>query len=188
MNRMMHEDGGSIKEIIEKLADAADFATRAATGASTALVATIGKDGFLRVLNIGDSVCLVVRGDKVVARTKEIVHFFDCPYQLSEDSPDRAQDGTRLNFEVLPGDVVVMGSDGVFDNLDDTRIIETIASSPERASVIARRIADLSRKISLDDNAVTPYAKLAKRNGFEDFQSGRGGKLDDVSCVVVRCT
>lgn len=188
MNRMMHEDGASIKEIIEKLADAADFATRAATGASTALVAAIGKDGFLRVLNIGDSVCLVVRGDKVVARTKEIVHFFDCPYQLSEDSPDRAQDGTRLNFEVLPGDVVVLGSDGVFDNLDDTRIIETIASSPERASVIARRIADLSRKISLDDNAVTPYAKLAKRNGFEDFQSGRGGKLDDVSCVVVRCT
>ena len=188
MQRMMDENGATIKEIIDKLADAADFATRAATGASTALVAAIGRDGFLRVLNIGDSVCLVVRGDKVVARSKEIVHFFDCPYQLSEDSPDRAQDGTRLNFEVLPGDVVVMGSDGVFDNLDDARIIEAILSSQERASVIARRIADLSRTVSLDNNAVTPYAKLAKRNGFEDFQTGRGGKLDDISCVVVRCT
>jgi protein phosphatase PTC7 len=188
MKRMLNDEGVTIKQIIDSLNDAADFANRAATGASTAVVGAIGKDGFLRVLNIGDSACLVVRGDKVIARTKEIVHYFDCPYQFSEDSPDRAQDGTRLNFEVLPGDVVIMGSDGVFDNLDDKRIVDEIRASPERATVIARRIVDLSRQVSLDDDAPTPYAKLAKRNGFEDFQTGRGGKLDDVSCVVVRCT
>jgi protein phosphatase PTC7 len=188
MKRMLNDEGVTIKQIIDSLNDAADFANRAATGASTAVVGAIGKDGFLRVLNIGDSVCLVVRGDKVVARTKEIVHYFDCPYQFSEDSPDRAQDGTRLNFEVIPGDVVIMGSDGVFDNLDDKRIIDEVRASPERSTVIARRIVDLSRQVSLDADALTPYAKLAKRNGFEDFQTGRGGKLDDVSCVVVRCT
>ena len=188
MKRTMKEDGASSKEMIDCLAEAADFANRAATGASTALVASIGQDDFLRVLNLGDSVCFVVRNGKVVAKSKEIVHYFDCPYQLSEESPDRAQDGTKLNYEVLPGDVIVMGSDGVFDNLDEETICAAIESAPQRSSAIAKRIVDLSRKISLDEEAATPYAKLAKRNGFEDFQTGLGGKVDDVSCIVVRCT
>jgi protein phosphatase PTC7 len=185
MKRMLGNDGITIKDIVNNLADAADYANRAATGASTAVVGRVGTDGFLRVLNIGDSVCLVVRNNNVVTRTKDIVHYFDCPYQLSEDSPDRAQDGTRLNFEVIPGDVILMGLDGVFDNLDDKAIIDTIAAVPQHSSVIARCIVDLSRKVSLDDNAETPYAKLAKCNGFEDYQTGLGGKVEDVSCVVV---
>lgn len=188
MKRMMKEDGATTKEMINCLADAAEFANRAATGASTALVASIGQDDFLRVLNLGDCACHVIRNGKVVAKSKEIVHYFDCPYQLSEDSPDRAQDGTKLNYEVLAGDVIVMGSDGVFDNLSQELICETIAASPPKAGVMAKRIVDVSRKVSLDEDAPTPYAKLAKRNGFEDFQTGRGGKVDDVSCVVVRVT
>lgn len=188
MKRTLNPEGAQMKEMINCLGDAAEFANRAATGASTAIVASIGQDDFLRVLNLGDCALYVIRNNKVVAKSREIVHYFDCPYQLSEDSPDRAQDGTKLNFEVIPGDVIVMGSDGVFDNLDEETICETVASSPQRSSVIAKRIVDVSRKVSLDDDAATPYAKLAKRNGFEDFATGRGGKLDDVSCVVVRCT
>jgi protein phosphatase PTC7 len=188
MKRMLNEEGATTKEMISCLADAADFANRAATGASTALVASIGEDDFLRVLNLGDCACWVIRNGEVVARSKEIVHYFDCPYQLSEDSPDRSQDGTKLNFEVIPGDVIVMGSDGVFDNLSQETICETIASSPPKAKAMAKRIADKSRKVSLDEDALTPYATLAKRNGFQDFASGRGGKVDDISCVVVRVT
>ena len=83
-------------------------------GASTAVVASIGEDNVLRALNLGDSVCLVLRDGAVTARTREIVHYFDCPYQLGDDSPDRPSDGTTLQAEIFGGDVIV-ASDGVFD-------------------------------------------------------------------------
>ena len=36
----------------------------------------------------------------------------------------------------------------------------------------------------LDNERETPYAKEAKGKA-EGYESGRGGKIDDVSCVVV---
>lgn len=176
-----------LKEITALLTTAADFADEAATGASTAVVGSVSEDGRLSVLNVGDSYCYVIRDGKVAVKTKEIVHYFECPYQLSEDSPDRPKDGTKLNANVQPGDVILMGSDGLFDNLSDDVILRTVASAPARASMISRKLVELSRTISLDVEADTPFAKLAKRAGFEGYENGRGGKVDDISCVVVRC-
>ena len=78
----------------------------------------------LCVLNLGDSACIVVRDGKQVAKSREISHYFDCPYQLSTDSPDIPRDGTKLNYHLQRGDIVIMGSDGVFDNLFDSDIVD----------------------------------------------------------------
>ena len=177
-----------IKELTSLLSDAAAVADKSATGASTAIVASLSETGKLSVLNVGDSYCYVIREGKVFSKSKEIVHYFECPYQLSEDSPDRPKDGTKLNVYVQPGDIILMGTDGVFDNLSDEKILNAVAESPKKASRIAKTLVDLSRAVSLDSDAVTPFAKLAKRNGFEEYESGLGGKLDDISCVVVRCS
>jgi len=187
MRNLVGEKALSTSDLTSLLTTAAEFADKSATGASTALIASISDDGNLCILNVGDSYCYVIRDGKIFTKTKEIVHYFECPYQLSEDSPDRPKDGTKLNIKVFSGDVILMGSDGVFDNLSDDLILQTVAAAPKRASMIARRIADLSRTISLSNDSVTPFAKLAKRNGFQGYESGLGGKLDDVSCVVVRC-
>jgi hypothetical protein len=56
------------------------------------LLYSIGEDGFF-VLRLGDCSCVVIRNGKVTAKTKDIQHYFDCPYQLSADSPDRPKDG-----------------------------------------------------------------------------------------------
>ncbi|CAB9508804.1 protein phosphatase 2C BIPP2C1 [Seminavis robusta] len=176
----------TIKDMQDNLLTAAETADERATGASTAIVASITEDGFLRAINLGDSSCIVIRGDRVVAKTKEIVHYFDCPYQLSEISPDRPRDARKLNFELLKGDVVLMGSDGIFDNLEDSEIVEVVNSGPAKAGAIAKQVSDLSRKVSLNSNAPTPYSKQAKRNGDPDFRDGLGGKVDDISCVVAR--
>jgi protein phosphatase PTC7 len=172
-----------LPEIGRLLTRAAEVADKIATGASTAVVGSIGVDGFLRVLNLGDSACVVIRQRRVTARTREISHYFDCPYQLSVDSPDRPRDGTKFNVELMKGDLVLMGSDGIFDNLTDDQIA-TIATSDTDLNKIARRIAEYSRKVSLDKTAPTPYAKLAKRYGDPDYQDGVGGKVDDICCVV----
>jgi protein phosphatase PTC7 len=182
-------DGGlSIQELQKRLREASDIANQIATGASTAIVASITEDGFLRALNLGDSACIVIRDGKIVGRTREISHYWECPYQLSTDSPDKPRDGTKLNIELQKGDLILMGSDGIFDNLRDAAVVDTVASdnSPQQVAMKAKCITELSRKVSLDRTAETPYAELAKKYGDPDYSDARGGKVDDVSCIVVK--
>lgn len=187
MKKAVGNDGCSIQEMTRHLTNAALYADGAATGASTAVVASIGENGFLQALNIGDSYCMVIRNGKVTAKTREISHYWECPYQLSDDSPDRPRDGTKLNVELMNGDIVVMGSDGVFDNVSDDMLLDLIEKAPKKPTVLAKKICELSRKQSIDSKSVTPYAKQAQRRGDPDYRDGVGGKIDDVSCVVVVC-
>ena len=185
--RCQQDRGLSVQDMQKFLQESREIADQSSTGASTALVASITEDGFLRALNVGDSTCLVIRGGRIVSKTKEISHFFECPYQLSVDSPDKPRDGTKLNIELVRGDLIVMGSDGIFDNLSDTEILEAIEkANTAKLGQIAKRLADRSRKVSLNRRAETPYAKQAKKNGDPDYENGVGGKVDDISCIVVR--
>jgi protein phosphatase PTC7 len=191
MKKKIGREGLSIKEITDYMTEAKEMADEMATGATTAVVASIGEDNVLRALNLGDSVCLVLRDGAVAARTREIIHFFDCPYQLGDDSPDRPKDGTTLQAEIFPGDIIVAGSDGVFDNLSDADVCDIVGSFGPRAKAaqIAKKIVDKSRVVSLDTSAVTPYSTVARgRSGYDQYKSGRGGKVDDISCVVVKAS
>jgi protein phosphatase PTC7 len=188
MKKMVSDNGDTVQDLTAYLATAASYADSAATGASTAVVASIGENGFLQALNVGDSACYVIRDAKITAKTREISHYWECPYQLSEDSPDQPKDGTKLNVELIPGDVIIMGSDGIFDNMSDDILLDTIVnSSALKPTPLAKKICDVSRTLSLDKNSVTPYSKQAKRRGDADYRDGLGGKVDDVSCIVVVC-
>lgn len=180
----------TIDEMRTKLLSAAEFADVSATGASTAVIASIGEDDVMRSLCLGDSVIMVIRNGAVLAKTKETTHYFDCPYQLSEDSPDRPKDGTTLTTKLAPGDIIVAGSDGVFDNLEDSEIVRLTSDNTIKLkpTLLAQKIVAESRKVSLDPMAPTPYAKQAKRNRYQNYVSGLGGKVDDISCIVVSVT
>lgn len=188
MKKQCGTSGETVQDMTAYLTSAASYADGAATGASTAVVASIGENGFLQALNVGDSCCMVIRDGKVTAKTREISHYWECPYQLSEDSPDQPKDGTKLNVELIAGDLVIMGSDGVFDNVNDDTLLDLVAESPAaKPTPLAKKICDVSRKVSLDNVAVTPYSKQAQRRGDADYRDGLGGKVDDVSCIVVVC-
>ena len=187
MEETVGMNGLTVTQLQSKLLDAAEFADAGATGASTAIVASIGEDNILRALNLGDSYMLVLRDGAVAARTKEIVHYFDCPYQLADESPDRPVDGTSFEFELRKGDVIIAGSDGVFDNLTEEEISQ-ICKKNLSGTIMAKNIINSSRRVSFDKNAKTPYAKLAKKARYEGYEDGLGGKLDDLSCITVKCT
>lgn len=57
-------------------------------GASTACIVGMDNVGRLFGVNLGDSGVRLIRGGKIVFRTKEQQHFFNCPYQLGTDSED----------------------------------------------------------------------------------------------------
>lgn len=189
MNLRVGMEALSMDEMTSIMTECAELADDCATGASTALSASIGEDNKLRVLNVGDCKLILLRDGAVVGRSRDIVHYFDCPYQMGGESPDRPKDGTKLVTQVKKGDTVVMGSDGIFDNLSESRMCEIITETSwsPKLPLVVKKIIDEARLVSFDETAETPYAKEAKKNRYEEYKDGLGGKLDDVSCIVVRC-
>ena len=53
----------------------------------------------------------------LVARTSEQYHFFNCPFQLAMDEGDDVTVGQFSMWEARPFDILILGTDGVSDNL-----------------------------------------------------------------------
>lgn len=106
-----------------------------------------------------------------------------------------------MEAELLEGDVVVLASDGVYDNVFDREIeglvygeTGTERAPAETAAAIAEAITSLARRHSLDAERDSPYSLGAIDAGVElgllDRLMGKritGGKVDDttVVCAVV---
>lgn len=85
-----------------------------------------------------------------------------------------------MSLEVQPGDVVLMCSDGVADNLFIGEITEQLFEAYDKGGVqaAADSLVALAVDRSFDNFAVCPYQLSAS-----SFSSG-GGKSDDISVVV----
>ncbi|KAI5657114.1 hypothetical protein M9H77_25907 [Catharanthus roseus] len=160
-------------------------------GSSTACIITLsGAADFdcLHCVNVGDSGFLIIRDGKVVYESPRQQHRFNCPFQLGNsarsDTPDAAQ---VFVVSVEPGDIVVAGTDGVFDNLFPAEIedlvevcLRTRKNTPE---AMASTIAHAARQVSLLKDSVSPFGKAAMDTGLCDSAS-IGGKYDDITAIV----
>lgn len=84
---------------------------------------------------------------------------------------------------VASGDVIIAGSDGLFDNLynnDITAVVVHAVRTGFGPQVTAQKIAALARQRALDKNRQTPFSSAAQEAGFRYY----GGKLDDITVVV----
>ncbi|PWA52321.1 protein phosphatase 2C family protein [Artemisia annua] len=88
-----------------------------------------------------------------------------------------------FSIPVAPGDVIVAGTDGLFDNLynsDITAIVVHAVRAGFEPQVTTQKIAALARQRALEKNRQTPFSAAAQEGGFRYF----GGKLDDITIVV----
>jgi len=151
------------------------------TGSSTCCICVL--DGHvLRSANLGDSGFMVIRGLDIIYRSKEQQHAFNSPYQLGTGSTDRPEHATVTEVNVLPGDLVILGSDGLFDNLYDDEILE-LASKAHEPVTISQTIARQAYAVANDKSAMSPFSHLARQCGWP---LAIGGKLDDITVVVAR--
>lgn len=154
----------------KKVVAAAQEATKL-PGASTMVV--IECDGTkIRAANLGDSGFRVVRNGAVVFASPAQEHYFNCPYQLgygplSPEDVDTASDAEVFEFDVKPGDLVVAGSDGLFDNAFDDEIAETVtgavssvagAGALAAARAASEALAAMARAHAEDPMYESPYA------------------------------
>jgi protein phosphatase PTC7 len=85
---------------------------------------------------------------------------------------------------LYPGDVLILGSDGLFDNVADENIVEVVdrvLTTGGKPSDISQALAFKAFEASTDKSSTTPYS-LAASEAFEMIYDG--GKKDDISVVA----
>lgn len=101
-------------------------------GSSTACIVVLNKENnTLYTANIGDSGFIVVRKGAVVYQSEEQTHYFNTPFQLSTPYlnnilSDRPEAAAQNSFAVLDGDVILVATDGVFDNVPVNLLLDTL--------------------------------------------------------------
>lgn len=69
---------------------------------------------------------MILRNLEPIFRTEEQQHSFNFPYQLGTGSRDSPESAQFINVRVKEGDVVIVASDGVWDNLFDEDVVNIV--------------------------------------------------------------
>ncbi|CAN0872675.1 Probable protein phosphatase 2C 55 [Linum grandiflorum] len=180
VNAIREEPKGSVDpaRVLEK----AHSSTKA-KGSSTACIIALTEEG-LRAINLGDSGFMVVRDGHTVVRSPVQQHDFNFTFQLeSGNNGDLPSSGQVFTVAVAPGDVIVAGTDGLFDNLYNNEITAVVVHAVRAGlepQVTAQKIAALARQRAQEKDRQTPFSTAAQDAGFRYY----GGKLDDITVVV----
>uniref|UniRef100_A0A061R614 Protein phosphatase n=1 Tax=Tetraselmis sp. GSL018 TaxID=582737 RepID=A0A061R614_9CHLO len=168
-------------------------------GSATACVLIQRADGRLAAANLGDCGFRIIRNGKVVAKSEVQQHEFNMPYQLAcpkvLPETDLASDADLYEVDVEDGDVVVLGSDGLFDNMWDEQLVGVVTSfvgkntrrSSEDAATLAERLASAAAFNAGNAEYRSPWAVSAANAGVGSLLTRlfpRGGKLDDTTVIV----
>lgn len=122
---------------------------------------------------------MVVRKGEVVHKSEEQQHYFNTPFQLSLPPPgyqadvlsDQPDSANTDNFPVEDGDVILLATDGVFDNLPQNILIKELRKvqgerSVSRLQTVANTIAKMAKSLADDQSFMSPFAKNAAANGI----------------------
>jgi len=165
-------------------------------GSSTACIVTLDKSsGALSSSNLGDSGFIIIRKKEVIYQTREKQHFFNAPYQLSILPEKMKNDATSImdspedaivdQTYVQAGDVVVLATDGLFDNMFLDEIVDIVSEHlgdelesisnnmewenssdlEERVKITANALMSQAHIFSLDGKRMSPFAKSAREHG-----------------------
>ncbi len=140
---------------------------------------------------------------QIVFLSQQQLKGFNLPYQLGcatepghpsgFETPADADTGA---VPIMPGDTIILATDGLFDNLHLDDIVAEVEnwetnvfqaksnkdSIRNSTSQLSKRLVEKAREYSLDNSRDSPFAILAKEN---DIMWG-GGMPDDTSVVCMR--
>lgn len=170
-------------------------------GGTTSLVAHFRSNGILEVANLGDSWCGVFRENRLIFQTKFQTVGFNAPYQLAvipKDLLEKAKrsgssyiqnppsDADEYVFQLAKGDVVMLVTDGVTDNIgyQDMELFWGDHKKEVEMNLqqVSKKFVDNVVKLSKDPNYPSVFAQeISKLSG----KTYTGGKEDDITLVVV---
>ncbi|KAI0082669.1 protein serine/threonine phosphatase 2C [Panus rudis PR-1116 ss-1] len=176
-------------------------------GSSTGCIVHLNAgNGILRSANLGDSGFCIIRSSSLLYQQEPQTHFFNCPKQLSKIPPilggrgtlsDSPRDADVYETKVLDGDIVILYTDGLSDNVFHSEMVsvcslvsrqfatvprlldpsQVVSSFQEDALVqaIADRMVDYAQMCMINKRRISPFQRAAIREGLYH----RGGKVDE---------
>lgn len=173
-------------------------------GSSTACIIVFHHEtNTLHTANLGDSGFVVIRDNKVIHRSQEQQHYFNSPYQIAilpltnlnsnnnggggnliNDSPNLA---SVNSIELNEGDLIVLATDGLWDNLSEAQLLVELANIKNKTLLAdlekaAYNLANKAFELAFDPDYQSPFSIAAKKSGINI----NGGKPDDVT-VLLAC-
>jgi protein phosphatase PTC7 len=159
-------------------------------GSSTACVVVVHQN-VLYSANLGDSGFLIYRQGKILHKSQEQTHYFNAPFQLTllpescenegfiTDGPESSD---MQKVELESGDVVLLATDGLWDNVPE-KVITDVLKHVDSTNIqqICNTVALIARRLSHDDQHKSPFALKAGEYGI----ATSGGKPDDITLVLL---
>ncbi|KAF8072688.1 protein phosphatase 2C [Scenedesmus sp. PABB004] len=152
-------------------------------GSSTACVLVVNGTT-LSASNLGDSGFVLVRDGAATFQCPQQQHNFNFPFQLgSADSmSDQPQAAMRFDLALQPGDIIVTGSDGLWDNIfaeEAATIASKCRDKGETATTAAQVLCRYARMRASDAKYHSPFSYAAIQAGYVYL----GGKMDDITVL-----
>lgn len=133
--------------------------------------------------NIGDSGFIIVRNGAVFEKSSPMVHEFNFPVHIERgDDPSKLIEGYKIDLD--EGDVIVIATDGLFDNLYEHEIASIVSKTLEagfKPQDTAKFLAKRAQEVAPSSSLRSPFADAAQAAGYVGYA---GGKLDDVVVIV----
>lgn len=92
----------------------------------------------------------------------------------------KPSDAQKHSMELRDGDIIVLATDGLWDNVFTEHIVEIVNSDKELENV-TRQLIHTAAKNSISDEP-TPFSHKAK----EQMILHEGGKYDDITIIVAK--
>lgn len=159
-------------------------------------------DSTLEIANLGDSGLRIVRDGQIAFATESLQHGFNMPFQLGNKNlipyTDVPKSSLQSVVTVQSGDVIVMASDGFFDNVWDEDLARLVKHSclledaieEDCVANMAEQLALVAASNSQDKMFRSPWsvecAKQSDSVGLLRKLFPRGGKVDDITVVLAR--
>ncbi|CAG9478808.1 protein phosphatase, putative [Plasmodium vivax] len=151
-------------------------------GSTTVCLIIFNNNSTISTAVIGDSQFILIRNDNIIYRSKPQQYEFNFPYQLGSNEVSKPNDADIAHIEVKKNDIIVAGSDGLWDNLYDNQILNLVKQN--NFSSLSEKIANEAFNYSKMKRWMSPYIN----NYNKEFKCHKtGGKMDDitVSCALI---
>lgn len=170
-------------------------------GSSTCCLCRIKDNNTIESLNLGDSSFIILRPSienkklnfELKYESQEQTHSFNFPYQVGEggDNPEKAEVKTH---EIKHNDIIILGTDGLWDNISSNNIIKLLmkyselelskSENPNTTDIkspkaISEMLTKTAESLSLDSSYKSPFAERSRGLYM-------GGKHDDITIIVAQ--
>uniref|UniRef100_K3WGW7 Protein phosphatase n=1 Tax=Globisporangium ultimum (strain ATCC 200006 / CBS 805.95 / DAOM BR144) TaxID=431595 RepID=K3WGW7_GLOUD len=143
------------------------------------------------VYTIGDCKCVLLRNNKIVFESDSIIYDFNVPAVVSNNKTINYNGDVNIQtcaYEA--GDVCMIFSDGVHDNLYVDQVVACVEPCPENAEEIAKKTVQMAKLTFTECDTYIPFAVSAAgfcRDAMEELKTSNSVNPEEFETFRQKC-